>query len=518
MAYTRFGRTEPIGDTRFSNINFDQSTPTYQAPTQATTQAVPTAMQQPVSSAPLQQVPGGVQIQGGGLQGLPSIGKDWISWQNAEAPVWESYGGDGGGQYQTYAGREAGYGFTGTGSNQDFLSSPFYQNTNNYEWSFDPTTGAPSVRIKSGDKTGTTVKYVQDASGNWVPDYSQQANAKWDTNKLHEGLVGALSPIAIGLGGYALASAAGVAGAGAAGGASGATGGLTAAEAAALSSEAAGGITGIGAGGTTAAEAAAAAGLPVGMTEGAGAASGLVELGGGGAGYTGSVAPVGGATSTTALPSSSIFGGMDFTELVTKYGKDAAGLIQQFAQSSGGQAGQNGQGGGILDLLKAYYDSQQNKDLSGNLKAMYSDALGRQQPYLQQLLASYQDPDSFYKSNQWKGLESVYQNQIDRKAASTGRMANPTDREVLLQAHAMKGLEDYRTGLRGSISALDPAKYADPYAKGLMAEAFANTPIGAALGRNGIKSVEDLVGQISSGVTSAGKIWDIFKEFFGETP
>lgn len=173
----------------------------------------------------------GIQIQGGGMQELPTILKDWISWQEAEAPVWESYGGDGGGMFQTYAGRDAGYGFTAAGNpNDPFWSSPFLRNTNNFEWSFDPQTGAPSVRVKSGDKTGTTVRYVQDGAGNWVPDYGTQTNAYWDTNRNDDFYKGVGMVAGAALGGNVLAASGGLGAA-----AQGAwQGGLSAAEAAAL--------------------------------------------------------------------------------------------------------------------------------------------------------------------------------------------------------------------------------------------------------------------------------------------
>jgi hypothetical protein len=105
----------------------------------------------------------GLQIEGGGIQGLPTILKDWISY----------------GQDYVREGEPIGYGFN---EKLGFMNEPFYRNTNNYEWSFDPQTGAPKVRVKTADKTGTFVNYAQDAAGNWVPDYGTQDAQRWETN------------------------------------------------------------------------------------------------------------------------------------------------------------------------------------------------------------------------------------------------------------------------------------------------------------------------------------------------
>lgn len=469
----------------------------------------------PVAAPPMEQAfygtaaptgmsyaPGGVQIQGGGLQNLPTFDKSMIGWMDAEAPQW-STGSDTDPARQIYAGREAGYGFTG--GNNDFYSSPFYRNTNNYEWTFDPTTGAPSVRVKSGDKTGTTVKYVQDASGNWVPDYSQQTNNTWNTNEGNNEWLKILSVPAIGLGAYGAASALGVAG-GAAGAGSGVGTGLTAAEAAALGSEAAGGITGIGAGGTTAAEAAAAAGLP-----GSAAASVPFE-----AGFTASAAsPV----ATTAAEGGSVLSSI---QQAVKAGMPVLEAIQKFGGALTGQSGSGG-GRGLLDLLGAYYSAQQNKDYAGNLKGIYSDLTARQNQFRDQLLASYQDPNTFYNSNQWKGLESVYQNQVDRQAATKGRLANPTDREVLLQKHAMQELEKYRSGLKEAAGLTRPEAALDPLAKGYQAEAWANSPLftatgGFRAGGAGGGGVGNVVNMLAQAGSTAADIWKLISGWFEKRP
>lgn len=291
-------------------------------------------------------------------------------------------------------------------------------------------------------------------------------------------------------------------GAGAAGGAfsgvgaTGATGGMTAAEAAALGSEAAGGITGIGAGGTTAAEAAAAAGLGVGevgastlaTTGPMMGAEGAVGMGGGASGVN-STAPWWQTAFDTA-----------------KTGKDYFDMA-----------------GKVFDLGKGIYDTRQNKDYSGNMKGIYSDLNARQDQFRNPLMQSYQDGGkSFYDSNQWKGLESVYQNKIDREASKGGRIANPTDREVKLQAYAMQELEKFRDGLRQSAGLTRPESALTQAAEGYEAERMAATPIGSALdqmygrqapGSRG-QSSADIAKQIAGFGGDVKKIYDFVSGWF----
>jgi hypothetical protein len=201
------------------------------------------------------------------------------------------------------------------------------------------------------------------------------------------------------------------------------------------------------------------------------------------------------------------------------------GKLLSGALGGGGQPGQTGQGGGnmgsLLDLLAGYMGNKNLKDYAGNAKEPYSDAVGRQKPYLDQLLASYQDPNTFYNSNQWKGLESVYQNSIDRGAAKTGTLANPTAREVLLQDHAMKSLEDYRRGLTNAAGITNPAQFLSPYSEGIKAEASAGAQAGlnAALGRmrTGGGTPNDFQNVIKT-ITDAGStvedIWDFVSGWF----
>jgi hypothetical protein len=112
------------------------------------------------------------------------------------------------------------------------MDSPFYRNTDNYEWIFDPKTGAPSLGVKSDDKTRTTVKYVQDAAGNWVPDYNSASQSSWETNNNDDFYKGVGTVLGAAVGGN-LAAGSGALGQAAQGAW---TSGLTAAQQAAMAS------------------------------------------------------------------------------------------------------------------------------------------------------------------------------------------------------------------------------------------------------------------------------------------
>lgn len=406
--------------------------------------------------------PGGIAIQNGGFDYAPTLNAADIKWNEATQDRWITEGGDGGSSWLAERGNPAGYGYTGnvTGTPNE----RYFTNPNNYSWSFDKETGAPSLRIKSGDQIGTTVGYVKQGD-QWVPDYGTAKDAKWDTNRGNRSVARGLGSV---LG-------AGLLGAGMA--AYGVAGGLGA--------------------------------------EAAGAGAGLTELGSG-------AVPALTSASTIAEPAAGWTLGSAFDtakQAYDVYGKVKKGinLYNQFTQdpnvayaggsrnfnegsgqyrtgpSSGGSTpdwmslltGGNGQTG-LLDLWGAYEGSRQTKDYSGNMKRLYDEANARRQPVLDRLNESYTNPNSFYDSNQWKGLESVYQNSIDRKAAQAGRLANPTDREVLLQQHAMKGMEDYRQGLRDEAKTLSPDNYIPAITRGYELESRANNPWGAMVGRAGV--------------------------------
>jgi len=296
------------------------------------------------------------------------------------------------------------------------------------------------------------------------------------------------------------------------------------------------GASAIGATGTGLLPTGAAGTLGAGAgVSGAGAAGGLAATGaagtlGGTFGGLTQIAPVAGATGGMlggvggygAIGSAAAGAGGSTASTMSQiqdYVKKGMSVIEAIQKVTGGGAGGKGGGAGILDMLGAYYSSQQMKDYSGNMKGIYSDLNNRQDQFRNQLLKSYEDPNQFYGSNQWKGLESVYQNSIDRDASKAGRLANPTDREVLLQNHAMKELEKYRDGLRQSAGLTRPEAALEPLAKGYEAEAYANTAPWATAGRGGtgggsVGQVRDIVGAIGDTAKSAEDIWKLIEGWF----
>lgn len=413
--------------------------------------------------------------EGNDDSGYWSVGNDFDWSQRPDpnaSPYWDENGRMAGWTTQGYANQNKG----GSGLFGDFGKATDFQT-----WEVDPTTGQLS------NPYGGTIDPNSKSGGTKFMSYAM--------------------PIAMMAG----------LGAGAAGGAFSGVGGMTAAEGAALGSEAAGGITGIGAGGTTAAEAATAAGLG---TSGAGglsleAASMLPEAAGAVTGNGAGMAPIlGGTNGSTA------FSGLSSIQQISELMKQGMNVKDAISMISGGQGNgqQTGKGNtSILDLLGGYYSGQQMKDYSGNMKGIYSDLNNRQDQFRDQLLRSYQDPETFYGSNQWKGLESVYQNQIDRNAAKSGRLANPTDREVLLQKYGMQELEKFRSGLRDAAGLTKPEAALDPLAKGYQAEAYANTAPWATVGRGGTGttgSVQDVVGALGDGAKSVEDIWKFIEGWF----
>lgn len=192
---------------------------------------------------------------------------------------------------------------------------------------------------------------------------------------------------------------------------------------------------------------------------------------------------------------------------------DAKSIYDKIMGMTGEPQGQGkDSNGSLLAIPGGIYNAQQNKDYSNNMKKFFADADAKQAPFRDKLRASYEDPNSFYGSNEYKGLASVYQNSIDRKAAQSGRLANPTDREVLLQQHALKEMDNYRKTLTGNISALDPSRYADAWTKGSVAERDANAPVWA--GAGGFRNAGEIVTGISNTIKSGKSIWDTISGWF----
>lgn len=358
--------------------------------------------------------------------------------------------------------------------------------------------GTASGLSPEEEKRRRDLLLAQGATFNQTASQHTPGGAKWAAPAIKAGLAV--------MGSAALGGAAGLYGAGAAG--AGEAGAMTAAEGAALGSEAAGGLTGIGAGGTTAAEVAAADAA----LYGTGAAGSSV----GGTSILGDVVPAGTQPGYgAATEASSWQTAMDAANTANEYKGYYDKAKGFYDQVTGGnkQAGQSSSPS-ILDMIGAYYSGQQMKDLSGNLKGMYSDQQRKQDVYGNMLRASYEDPNSFYGSNQYKGLQDVYKNQIDRQAAKGGTLGNPTQREVLLQAHAMRAMEEYRNGLRQAASVYDPKDLAKIATEGYGYEAYANNAPWATSSRGNTGGQQNTVTTAINTAKTAQEIWDAVSKYF----
>lgn len=373
-------------------------------------------------------------------------------------------------------------------------------NGGGFGFALDP--GGFDGMLKVGDKEGARFRYTL-KDGQYVPEYL--GNQYWNSNNDNTGDFTALAMVLGGVAAGALGGAAGTA-AGGAGGA-GATGGwagmgLVDASAAGLPASSGGwwgaaeGLGSLGGGSSLGNLAGFDAPWPTGMTEGmGGGGAGLGNLGGFDAPWPSGMSPGTSPSSTSWLD-------------ILKKGSGALSSLTGNSGSSGGNSG-------LLDLLSAAYSANRNRDFADKLMEPYNYYRDQQNPFIDMLKKSYTEPDSFYGSNQYQGLKDVYQNQIDRTAAKQGRLSNPTDREVLLQKHAMSAMEDYRKGLATSVGATSPMQALQMYGTGAGYDSFSNTPFFGAAGYNGgTKSVTDILGSLGKLGSTATDVWDKISGWF----
>lgn len=406
-------------------------------------------------------------------------------------------------------------------------------------WWLDPTNNSAdsfSYLLKSGDKVGGRFTYNKQADGSWLGSFGGQE--RMDTSANNGAALGVIAAPFIAAAG--LSAAGGAAGAGAGGG----SGLVALGEGAVPALTSAGTIAEAGAagalgGGMSAAELAAAYGP--GVMDGTAAASGFAPgAAGSAASWTPGAGVVAGEGGAATLGSAGQFAS-------NFLGSNAVDAINTAVNT--GQAGQWGdtlsmlnrgrnifnginsminpqqQGGGgtpsLLDLFGAGYSANRNRDYASMLMGPYNQYKDIQRPFINQLAESYTNPNSFYQSQQYQGLKDVYKNQIDRKAAAAGRLSNPTDREVLLQKHAMAAMEDYRKGLNNAIGATDPMRALQLYGTGAGYDSFSNAPWFMAGGRAGTPgygtngNVGDYWKVIKDVGSTVGDVWDTISHWFG---
>jgi len=360
-----------------------------------------------------------------------------------------------------------------------------------------------SGRIKTGEKEGTRIQWnLNPETNTWDPRLmGVEGMDTNEANRTRNLALGAFLTAGIGgvaLGGASLAGAGGMtaAEAAAAGGTMGVVEGGSAALGGMTAAEAAAGLgTGIAGAGSTAGSAmtqaelmnlayggvgdvaggtSAVSGMPGGIGSfggGAGMPGGVVagEAGGG----IGGLSNMGGMGSSTWMDN--IRQGYDYYNQANR----ARNMINPQQQN---QQRQPGFFENIFNIGGGLYSADQNRDYFHNLQDMYSRREQDRQPFLDRLRESYENPNAYLESPEYKAIAGIEENKLTRGAARTGRLANSTDRDVLMQAHAQKGLGDYRKGLNSDLQALDVAKYNNIFQEAQNAQRMANMPIWAAGG------------------------------------
>jgi hypothetical protein len=386
------------------------------------------SMMDPGSTAPWSNQ--GLQIDGGGRDYLPTFNQSDIGWQPEQEAIYGGgYDGNQGPLMQQAS--PAGYGFNGIPQGAD---PRYWQgNANNYQWSIDEQ-GVPSLKVKSADKVGSTVKYMKHGD-QWVPDYSSVGQQTWDTNKGAEAIRNALMVMSgplVGTAGNAMFGP-------------GVVGGL---EGAALGASGLGGMS-AGTAGLSGTQLASLFGAESAM----GGLGSAAASAGGGAGGLGSIVSGAGGSSVGLGD-------------ILKYGKMGMGALQALS-GGGGQGGSSmtqagGQGGvsaprswldSLLGVGAGAWSEHQNRDSFKGLNDLFSRMEEQRAPYQQALTRSYTNPNEYLESPEYQALAAVRGNQLNRGAAKAGRLANDVDREVLMQQHAQQGLANYRQGLTSALNA-----------------------------------------------------------------
>jgi len=106
----------------------------------------------------------------------------------------------------------------------------------------------------------------------------------------------------------------------------------------------------------------------------------------------------------------------------------------------------------LLGIGGGVYSDIQNREAFTNLNDLFSRREQARAPLEQALTQSYADGGkSFLAGDAYQAQARLEQNKLDRGAAKVGRNANDIDRDVLMQAHALKSLGDYRSGLTNTL-------------------------------------------------------------------
>ena len=308
----------------------------------------------------------------------------------------------------------------------------WFHNSTNVSWEGDQNTG-PTLKFKTADKEGTTVPYKL-VNGQWTPQMEQVGTKTWDTNSSEQNKWLAIMAAAM-AGGAGVGMMSGAAPSG--------IGGLTSGME--MSSLGGGALPGAAASGGASIPWAG----PIGMGE---------ALGGGMFGIPATAAPAAAAAGST-IPSWLQSAGTKLagSGLSSVLGSLTGGGGSNFVEKEGGGGnildsilGKSGNMG-LLDMLGAYYSSKSNEKLGDEYTKLWNQMQTNAAPFMQQLQQSYANPNSYWESPEYKALQGIEQNRIERQKAKAGTNSNPSDLAVLLQQHAAKNIDEYRKGLQTSV-------------------------------------------------------------------
>lgn len=365
------------------------------------------------------------------------------------------------------------------------------------------------VWLKSGDKEGTNLRYNL-VNGQYVPDVDSYNKFTWNSNPTaaNRGLVSVVGAGLLGAGMAAYgAGGASLAGSGSFVGGPGMTGAGIVAEGAGAAGAAggaasAGGYSGWG--GSMGVEPISYSGMQGGIGSygaGYGLPGGVVagEAGGGLMGAGGYMSNMGGSSFLDQLKSA-----YDTYKQVNQVrsGVNQVSNLLGGGQQQGGARGPGGSNMSRLDQLfnmgGSIYSANKNDNYADELRNLAAQREADRRPFIDRLQRSYDNPNEFLQGD-YKPMHDIEANRLARLGARSGTNANDIDRTRLLEAHGMKALGDYRTGLQGSIDRMPNPQ--DLYLKAMEADRMKNTPLFAGgayggMGGSGAGGIGGLAGMI----------------------
>ena len=132
---------------------------------------------------------------------------------------------------------------------------------------------------------------------------------------------------------------------------------------------------------------------------------------------------------------------------------DIGGSLGKLGSTVAGGLGSIG-GSGLLDLLTGLYQSNRNRQTQEEQMRLFAPYNQAGRDYLGRLNESYDNPESYLGGAEYQAIQNTVHNQLQRKDAAGGKLANAFPRQAALQELAMTNLGQYRQGLSGTMNNL----------------------------------------------------------------